>query len=76
MSRHRNAPKRTAAQERLVQLYESIGNQAEYYLDMQFQAGDLQLLSNHTVLHARTGYVDWPQAHRRRHLLRLWLSVV
>lgn len=41
-------------------------------LSMELHAGDLQLCSNHTVAHARTGYVDDPDAPR--HLLRLWLT--
>jgi hypothetical protein len=43
-------------------------------LDMNFQPGDIQFLHNHTILHARTGYEDWPEVERKRHLLRLWLS--
>jgi hypothetical protein len=43
-------------------------------LDMTFMPGDIQFLHNHTILHARSGYVDWPEQERKRHLLRLWLS--
>jgi hypothetical protein len=43
-------------------------------LDMTFMPGDIQFLHNHTILHARTGYEDWPDAARKRHLLRLWLA--
>ena len=43
-------------------------------LDMDFMPGDMQFLLNHSVLHSRTAYEDWPEAERRRHLLRLWLS--
>jgi hypothetical protein len=46
----------------------------ELRLDMDFQPGDIQFLHNHTILHARTGYQDWPEPERKRHLLRLWLS--
>ncbi len=46
----------------------------ELRLDMNFMPGDIQFLHNHTILHARTGYEDWPEAERKRHLLRLWLS--
>ena len=41
---------------------------------MNFMPGDIQFLHNHTILHARTGYEDWPEAERKRHLLRLWLA--
>ena len=46
----------------------------ELKLDMNFMPGDIQFLHNHTILHARTGYEDWPEVERKRHLLRLWLS--
>jgi alpha-ketoglutarate-dependent taurine dioxygenase len=42
---------------------------------MALQAGDIQLLSNHTILHARTAYEDAPGATGKRHLLRLWLTL-
>jgi len=46
----------------------------ELRLDMSFMPGDIQFLHNHTILHARSEYEDWPEAERKRHLLRLWLS--
>ena len=42
---------------------------------MTFQPGDIQFLAQpHTILHSRTGYEDWPEVERKRHLLRLWLA--
>jgi hypothetical protein len=46
----------------------------ELRLDMEFMPGDIQFLHNHTILHARSGYEDWPEVERKRHLLRLWLA--
>ena len=46
----------------------------ELRLDMTFMPGDIQFLHNHTILHARTGYEDWLEPERKRHLLRLWLA--
>jgi len=46
----------------------------ELRLDMTFMPGDIQFLHNHTILHARSAYEDWPDVERKRHLLRLWLS--
>jgi hypothetical protein len=54
---------------------ESIANEPALYLDMDFEPGDIQLLKNSAILHKRTAYEDWPDPARRRHLLRLWLSV-
>lgn len=45
-------------------------------LDMEFRPGDIQFLLNHSTLHSRTSYKDWPEPERRRHLLRLWLACV
>jgi hypothetical protein len=46
----------------------------EFRLDMTFMPGDIQFLHNHTILHARSAYEDWPEVERKRHLLRLWLA--
>ena len=43
-------------------------------LDFPLQPGDLQLLNNHMVLHARSDFVDWPDRARKRLLLRLWVN--
>jgi len=50
-----------------------LANDPELRLDMDFQPGDIQFLHNHTILHSRSAYEDWPEIERRRHLLRLWL---
>ena len=59
----------------LLDLYNAIADSPEMYLDMELRPGDVQLLSNHTVLHARTDYEDHPEPARKRHLLRLWISL-
>jgi hypothetical protein len=75
VERHASAPRFTDAERGLMDLYEQIASSSEFFLDMNFEAGDMQLISNHTVLHARTAYEDWPEPEKRRHLLRLWLSL-
>lgn len=73
--RHADVPPFTAAERELLDLYEAIAAEPALRLDMQFTPGDLQLVSNHVVLHARTAYEDAPDPARRRHLLRLWLTL-
>jgi hypothetical protein len=58
-----------------LDVYESIALEPGLHLDMDLAAGDIQLLSNHQILHARTAYRDDPDPARKRHLLRLWLSL-
>jgi Taurine catabolism dioxygenase TauD, TfdA family len=43
-------------------------------LDMDLQPGDIQLINNYTILHSRTEFVDGPEPHEKRHMLRLWLK--
>jgi hypothetical protein len=40
---------------------------------MEFREGDIQLLNNAVILHAREAYEDDEDLDQRRHLLRLWL---
>jgi hypothetical protein len=54
--------------------FDDLANDARLRLDMAFRPGDMQFVHNHTVLHDRTAYRDWPEPERRRHLLRLWLA--
>lgn len=44
-------------------------------LDMDFRRGDLQLLNNHVILHARRAYRDGAEPRQRRLLLRIWVNV-
>lgn len=47
----------------------------EFHLSMDFEPGDIQFLNNYVCLHTRTGFEDWPELERRRHLWRIWLNV-
>ena len=67
-------PRITSAQLEALDLLESIVHDRDIYMDMVFRPGDMQFLCNHYLLHTRTGYEDWPEPERRRHLLRLWLA--
>lgn len=68
-------PALSDADRAVLDAYEDIANDPSFYLDMELAPGDMQLVSNHTILHARTAFEDWPEAERRRHLLRLWISL-
>ena len=57
----------------MLAAWEEYAERPDVHLDMQLAPGDLQLVSNHSVVHARTAYDDDPACPR--HLLRLWLSL-
>jgi hypothetical protein len=62
----------TAAEIEALDTLDRIIDREELHLSMDFQPGDIQLVSNETVLHARSAYEDFEAQDRRRHLLRLW----
>lgn len=74
--RHTEVPRFTQDHLDAMELFSSLAASNELRLDYLLQPGDIQLLSNHTALHARTSFTDHPDVDRRRHLLRLWLSPV
>jgi hypothetical protein len=65
----------TPVEHELLDLYDSIAASPEFHMDMHLAPGDVQLISNHTIVHARTDYVDYPEPERKRHLLRLWVTL-
>jgi len=57
-----------------LDLLDELANDPKLNLMMELQPGDIQLVHNHTILHDRTAFEDYPEPERKRHLLRLWLA--
>ncbi len=74
-SRHAHVPPLRPRQLAALDRFDALAESDEHVLEMELAAGDVQLLSNHTIAHARTAYTDAPELEHRRHLLRLWLSI-
>jgi hypothetical protein len=72
--RHSAVPRLTNRQREALDLIERAANDPEVYLGMDFEPGDIQLLSNAKILHCREAYTDDIDPAKRRHLLRLWLA--
>jgi hypothetical protein len=70
-----DAPRLTPEHAAALDLFDALADDAELHLSMRLEPGDMQFVYNHGQLHDRTGFTDWPEPDRRRHLLRLWLSV-
>ena len=72
--RFEDVPPLTQVQIEALDLFDSLANDPALHLLMEFQPGDIQIVHNHTILHDRTAFEDWPDGERKRHLLRLWLA--
>jgi len=64
----------TPLQIEALDLLDELANDPELNLIMELQPGDMQFVHNHTILHDRTAFEDFPEPDRKRHLLRLWLA--
>ena len=69
-----DVPPLTAEQVEALDLFDALANDPALHFQMELQTGDIQLVHNHTLLHDRTAFEDWPEPERKRHLLRLWLA--
>ncbi|RST57285.1 TauD/TfdA family dioxygenase [Siminovitchia terrae] len=56
-------------------LIDSILHDENIRMDMMLEPGDIQFANNNIVLHSRTLFEDYEEPERRRHLLRLWLTM-
>jgi hypothetical protein len=74
-ARHGEQYRPTAIQREALENVQEIANRPELMLSMDFQPGDIQLINNQILLHAREGYEDYPEPGRERHLLRMWIAV-
>ncbi len=54
----------TAEDVAALDYFDMLANDSELRLDMEFRPGDVQLIHNHTILHDRTAYEDWPELER------------
>ena len=70
-----SAPRLTPDHVAALDMFDALANDPEMHITMRLAPGDMQFVYNHALLHDRTGFTDWPDPDRRRHLLRLWLSI-
>jgi hypothetical protein len=73
--RFEDAPRLTKEHIEVLDLFDELANSKELNFSMKLEVGDMQFVYNHTLLHDRTAFEDWPDDKMKRHLLRLWLAV-
>jgi alpha-ketoglutarate-dependent taurine dioxygenase len=81
-----NAKAIATAREKMGGTLSSLEEEALAYIDeramesdlrfeFMLEPGDILMMNNYTVLHARTAFEDWETPERQRLLLRLWLNL-
>ena len=61
------------AGEAALEALDDIMSREDMTVDFHFEAGQMQFVNNRRIAHKRTGFRDWPEPERKRHLVRLWL---
>lgn len=65
----------TQLEQEAIECVSTLALRPDIHLEMRFEPGDLQLLNNHCILHARKAYEDDPAGGQRRLLLRMWINL-
>jgi len=65
-------PARTRA---ALDLFDSLTRDPAMNVAFMLEPGEIEIVNNRVVLHARTEFEDHPEPHRKRHLVRLWMDV-
>jgi hypothetical protein len=68
-------PRLTPIQIEALDAFDELAWSEDFHFTFMFKPGDLQFVNNHVALHSRTAFDDHEEADRKRHLLRMWLSV-
>jgi hypothetical protein len=70
-----DTPRLTDTDHRALDMIQDRAETDEFRFDMVLERGDMQFVNNHVLVHSRTHFEDFDEPERKRHLLRLWLSV-
>jgi len=57
-----------------LNLFDEISTAPEHRLAFFLERGEMIVINNYTVMHARTRFVNFPEPERQRKLVRLWLD--
>jgi len=54
--------------------FDAVATAPENRLAFFLERGDMIVINNYTVMHARTSFQNFPEPERKRHLVRLWMD--
>ena len=55
-------------------LFDEIAKAPENRLSFYLERGEMMVINNYAVMHARTQFTNYPEPERQRRLIRLWLD--
>ena len=70
-----DCPALTPQQREAIDFLDQVCEREDLQTRFTLKAGELLFLNNWTTLHRRTAFEDFKDPNKRRHLLRIWLSM-
>ena len=70
-----DCPNLSDVQKEALDFLDSVCERKELQSCFTLQKGDILFLNNWTTLHRRTAFEDFKETEKKRHLLRIWLSM-
>lgn len=64
----------TAEEIAALDLFDEVARVPEHRVAFYLERGEMLVINNYTVMHARTAFTNFPEPERRRLLVRLWLD--
>jgi alpha-ketoglutarate-dependent taurine dioxygenase len=68
-------PEMSNSQREALDFLEEVAEDRALHVRIRQQPGDILLMNNWVTFHRRTEFEDYPEPERKRHILRVWLSV-
>jgi hypothetical protein len=70
-----DTPALTEKQIEVLDMLDKLLPDPRFCFSMEIEKGDMQLLNNYTVVHSRMDFEDFEEEEKKRHLLRLWMTI-
>ena len=58
-----------------LEMVQDIANEPDMVMEFTLNPGDILVANNYVTLHGRSAFEDWDEPDKRRHMLRLWLTI-
>jgi hypothetical protein len=55
-----------------LDLFDEVARMPEFRLEFDLERGDMLVINNYTIMHARAGFTNYPEPERIRRFVRLW----
>ena len=68
-------PEMSRLQREALDLVQEVAESPEFHVTFRQKPGEMLFFNNFVTLHRRTAFTDYSEPERKRHLLRIWLSV-